>query len=143
MLNLPSIFLSRAVTAARALLLRAERDVRISAWRSTRTLAGRAPLRGTRTVLPKPGDAGVTGMAACDGNDGVLAALPMPLGLYTVGLLAGPAGMPEIDELPAPADPAGGVSCARDCVGESTISKSARTTAPRSIDVSFKEHQPI
>jgi hypothetical protein len=36
----------------------------------------------------------------------------MPLGsLSTLGL-AGPEGMPLIAELPAPADPAGGVSCA-------------------------------
>jgi hypothetical protein len=73
----------------------------------------------------------------------VLAALPMPLGLYTVGLLAGPAGMPDIAELPAPAEPAGGVSCARDDAGESTTSKRARTAGPRCIDVSSKEDQPI
>ena len=143
MLNLLSIVLSRAVVVARALPLRAERDVRTSAGRSTRTVAGLAPVRGARTVLPKPGDAGVTGMAACDGSAGVRAALPMPLGSYTVGLLAGPAGMPEIGELPAPADPAGGVSCASDGVGESATSKNTRTTAPRSIDVSSREDQLI
>ncbi len=118
MLNLLSIFFCSAVTDARP-LERAERGARTSARRTARTLAGRAPLRGVKTVLPKPGDAGVTGIAACDGNDGDLPALPMPLGSYTVGLLAGPAGMPEIDELPAPADPAGGVSCASDDTGES------------------------
>jgi hypothetical protein len=143
MLNLLSIFLSCAVTVPRVLVLRAERDAGISAARTARTLAGLNPERGTTTELPKPGDAGVTGMAACDGNDGVLAALPMPLGLYTVGLLAGPAGMPEIAELPAPAEPAGGVSCARDDAGESTTSKRARTASPRCIDVSSKEDQPI
>jgi hypothetical protein len=82
-------------------------------------------------------------MAACDGGEGVLPALPTPLGLYTVGLLAGPAGMPEIAELPAPADPAGGVSCASDDAGDKTTSNRARTAGPRSIDVSFKEEQPI
>jgi hypothetical protein len=45
-------------------------------------------------------------------SGGILEALPMPLGsLSTLGL-AGPKGMPLIGELPAPADPAGGVSCA-------------------------------
>lgn len=45
-------------------------------------------------------------------SGGSLDALPMPLGsLSTLGL-AGPAGMPLIAELPAPADPAGGTSCA-------------------------------
>ena len=43
---------------------------------------------------------------------GIFDALPMPLGsLSTLGL-AGPNGTPLIAELPAPADPAGGVSCA-------------------------------
>jgi hypothetical protein len=93
-------------------------------------------------VLPKPGDDGVTGMAACDGNDGALAALPMPLGSYTVGLLAGPAGMPEIDELPAPAEPAGGVSCAHDDTGESNTSNRLTSTT-RIIEVFSKEAQPI
>jgi hypothetical protein len=45
-------------------------------------------------------------------SGGSLDALPMPLGsLSTLGL-AGPAGMPLIAELPAPADPACGVNCA-------------------------------
>src|SRR5439155_13995812 len=82
-------------------------------------------------------------MAACDGSDGVLPALPMPLGSVSVLLLAGPAGMPEIAELPAPADPAGGVSCARDDAGESTARKNATTPKPRSIDVASKEEQLI
>ena len=72
MLNLLSIFFCSAVTDARP-LLRAERGARTSAWRTARTRADRAPVRGVKTVLPKPGDAGVTGIAACDGNDGVLA----------------------------------------------------------------------
>src|SRR2546423_26899 len=82
-------------------------------------------------------------MAACDGSDGILPALPLPLGSYTVGLLAGPAGMPEIAELPAPADPAGGVSCARDDAGESTTNKNATTTKPRIISVASKGEQLI
>ena len=139
MLNLLSIFLSRAVAVARERLLRSEREARISAWRGTRTLGGRAPVRGTKTVLPKPGEDGVTGMAACDGNGGILPALPMPLGSYTVGLLAGPGGMPEIAELPAPADPAGGVSCASDDAGKSTTSR-ATTCNKRIIDFFSKEN---
>jgi hypothetical protein len=137
-----SIFLSRAMAVARARLLRADRGARTSARRSTRTLEDLAPVRGVKTVLPKLGDDGVTGTAACDGNDGALAALPMPLGSDAVGLLAGPAGMPEIDELPAPAEPAGGVSCAHDDTGESITSNSATSTT-RIIEVFSKEAQPI
>ncbi len=39
-------------------------------------------------------------------------ALPIPLGSDSTLGLAGPNGTPDIAELPAPADPAGGVSCA-------------------------------
>jgi hypothetical protein len=47
--------------------------------------------------------------------------------------------MPDIAELPAPADPASGVVCARDNAGESTTSRlSARTADPRTIEVSFR-----
>ena len=45
-------------------------------------------------------------------SGGTLAALPMPLGSESTLGLAGPNGTPLIGELPAPADPAGGVSCA-------------------------------
>jgi hypothetical protein len=57
--------------------------------------------------------AGTTGASgAFVPSGGTLDALPMPLGsLSTLGL-AGPNGTPLIAELPAPADPAGGVSCA-------------------------------
>jgi hypothetical protein len=52
----------------------------------------------------------------------------MPLGSESALGLAGPNGTPLIAELPAPADPAGGVSCAKACVG--TISPpSAKTSA--------------
>jgi hypothetical protein len=117
---------------------RAERGSRIVLRRTARIL-GELRERGTTTVLPYPGDAGVTGIAAWDGSDGTLAALPMPLGLYTVGLLAGPGGMPEIDELPAPAEPAGGVSWAHDDAGESATSKRAATGNTRTIEVFSKE----
>ena len=137
-LILLSTCLSCVVTTARARVPRAERGTRIAVRRTARIL-GELKERGTTTVLPYPGDAGVTGIAAWDGSDGTLAALPMPLGLYTVGLLAGPAGMPEIDELPAPAEPAGGVSWAHDDAGESTTSKRAATGSARTIEVSFEE----
>src|SRR5436190_23050779 len=82
-------------------------------------------------------------MAACDGSDGALPALPMPLGSYTVLLLAGPAGMPEIAELPAPAEPASGVVCASDNAGENTTNRPrARTADLWSIEVSFRGDQP-
>jgi hypothetical protein len=45
-------------------------------------------------------------------SGGILDALPMPLGSLSTRGLAGPNGTPLIAELPAPADPAGGVSCA-------------------------------
>src|SRR5438874_8820523 len=52
----------------------------------------------------------------------------MPLGsLSTLGL-AGPYGTPLIGELPAPADPAGGVSCARACPGRHKPPSTARTS---------------
>jgi hypothetical protein len=85
----------------------------------------------------------VTGIAACDGSGGILDALPMPLGSYTVGLLAGPGGMPEMAELPAPADPAGG-TCADDSDGERAMSRlRAKTTDLRVIDVSIDGDQPL
>jgi hypothetical protein len=54
----------------------------------------------------------------------------MPLGSESTLGLAGPNGMPLIAELPAPADPAGGVNCARDCAGKIRLpSAKARTRA--------------
>lgn len=46
-------------------------------------------------------------------SGGILAAFPMPLGSESALGLAGPNGIPLIGVLPAPADPAGGVSCAK------------------------------
>ena len=43
--------------------------------------------------------------------------MPMPLGSESALGLAGPNGTPDIDELPAPAEPAGGVNCANAPVG--------------------------
>jgi hypothetical protein len=137
-LNLLSSRLSCAVTTARVRAARAERGTRIAVRRTARIL-GELKERGATIVLPYPGDAGVTGIAACDGSAGILEALPMPLGSYTVLLLAGPAGMPEIAELPAPAEPASGVVCASDNAGENTTNRPrARTADLRSIEVSFR-----
>jgi hypothetical protein len=50
----------------------------------------------------------------------------MPLGSESTLGLAGPNGTPLIAELPAPADPAGGVSWAKACAGKIRL-PSART----------------
>lgn len=56
--------------------------------------------------------AGMMGAGVLVPSGGSLDALPIPLGsLSTLGL-AGPNGTPLMGELPAPAEPAGGVSCA-------------------------------
>jgi hypothetical protein len=62
----------------------------------------------------------------------------MPLGSESALGLAGPNGTPLIGELPAPADPAGGVSCAKACAGTIRLpSAKARTSAElRGIQVS-------
>ena len=57
-------------------------------------------------------------------------AFPIPLGSASALGLAGPNGTPLIGELPAPADPAGGVSCAKACAGAIRLpSARARTSA--------------
>lgn len=79
-----------------------------------------------------------TGVEGFLPSGGTLEALPMPLGsLSTLGL-AGPNGTPLIDELPAPADPAGGVSCAYALPGAIKLPSSrTRTSAElRNIDLS-------
>ena len=54
----------------------------------------------------------------------------MPLGSESTLGLAGPNGTPLIAELPAPADPAGGVSCAKVRAGKIRLpSAKARTSA--------------
>jgi hypothetical protein len=59
----------------------------------------------------------------------------MPLGSDSTLGLAGPAGMPEIAELPAPAEPAGGTNCAKaqDASGPADINEIAM--APTSAEV--------
>jgi hypothetical protein len=52
----------------------------------------------------------------------------MPLGSESTLGLAGPNGTPLIAELPAPADPAGGVSCAKAGAGKIRL-PSAKTRA--------------
>ena len=79
-----------------------------------------------------------TGVGGFLPSGGTLDALPMPLGsLSTLGL-AGPNGTPLIGELPAPADPAGGVSCAYALPGATKLPSSrTRTSAElRNIDFS-------
>jgi hypothetical protein len=63
-------------------------------------------------------------------SGGIREAFPMPLGSESALGLAGPNGTPLIGELPAPADPAGGVSCAKACEGTTRLpSAKARTSA--------------
>jgi hypothetical protein len=62
-------------------------------------------------------------------SGGRLEAFPMPLGSERPLGLAGPYGTPLIGELPAPADPAGGVSCAEACLGRHKPLSTARTSA--------------
>ena len=61
----------------------------------------------------------------------------MPLGSESTLGLAGPNGTPDIDELPAPAEPAGGVNCANALAGTAKASATKRTSAGlRDIEVS-------
>ena len=59
----------------------------------------------------------------------MLAALPMPLGSESALGLAGPNGTPDIGELPAPAEPAGGVNCANALAGAIRASAKKRASA--------------
>src|SRR5258705_1875723 len=61
----------------------------------------------------------------------------MPLGSESALGLAGPNGTPDIDELPAPAEPAGGVNCANALAGAIRASATKRTSAGlRDIEIS-------
>ena len=62
---------------------------------------------------------------------GVFGALPMPLGSDSDLGLAGPNGTPEIAELPAPAEPAGGANCANPLAGASTTDDATSQTNGR------------
>ena len=77
-------------------------------------------------------------------SGGMRAAFPMPLGSESTLGLAGPNGTPLIGELPAPAEPAGGVSCAKACAGTIRLpSARARTSAElRDIQVFFRGAAP-
>ena len=70
-----------------------------------------------------------TGAGVLFRSGGRLEAFPMPLGSERTLGLAGPYGTPLIAELPAPADPAGGVSCAKACPGRYKLPSTARTSA--------------
>jgi hypothetical protein len=77
---------------------------------------------------------GAVGVEEITGTGGLLRsgdrveAFPMPLGSERTLGLAGPNGTPLIGELPAPADPAGGVSCAKACPGGYKLPSTARTS---------------
>jgi hypothetical protein len=74
-------------------------------------------------------------------SGGILEALPMPLGSESTLGLAGPNGTPEIAELPAPADPAGGTSCANVSDGKIRPSARKRTSVElRGINVTPEGH---
>jgi hypothetical protein len=61
----------------------------------------------------------------------------MPLGSESALGLAGPNGTPDIAELPAPAEPAGGVNCANALFGAIRANAVQRTSAGlRNIEVS-------
>jgi hypothetical protein len=65
----------------------------------------------------------------------------MPLGSESALGLAGPNGTPDIDELPAPAEPAGGVNCANALTGAIRASAVKKTSAGlRDIEVSPGSH---
>jgi hypothetical protein len=67
------------------------------------------------TRVDAEGVDGTTDTGGLARSGGTLEAFPMPLGSERDLGLAGPNGTPLIGELPAPADPAGGVSCAKAC----------------------------
>ena len=65
----------------------------------------------------------------------------MPLGSDSTLGLAGPNGMPDIAELPAPAEPAGGTSCANAVAGANRASAAKRVSVEvRVIGVSPKAY---
>ena len=85
-------------------------------------------MRDGGNELTDPQDTGGAGELVRSG--GISEAFPMPLGSESTLGLAGPNGTPLIAELPAPADPAGGVSCAKARAGKIRLpSAKARTSA--------------
>jgi hypothetical protein len=82
-------------------------------------------------VTTRVGAVGVeetTGTGGLLRSGGRLEAFPMPLGSERTLGLAGPNGTPLIGELPAPADPAGGVSCAKACPDRHKLPSTERTS---------------
>jgi hypothetical protein len=59
----------------------------------------------------------------------------MPLGSLSARGLAGPNGTPLIGELPAPADPAGGVSCPNTLAGAAKLPSSRAITKAEQRDI--------
>src|SRR5262245_6742751 len=84
----------------------------------------------------------MTGGGGLGRSGGVFAALPMPLGSDSDLGLAGPNGTPEMAELPAPAEPAGGVNCANAPAGASRTDATSQTKARlRSITGSLEQYR--
>jgi len=84
-------------------------------------------------VLVETGGGGGLGRSG-----GIFPALPIPLGSDSDLGLAGPNGTPDMGELPAPAEPAGGVNCAKALAGAIRASATTRTNAGlRGIEVSL------
>jgi hypothetical protein len=90
-------------------------------------------------VTTRVGAVGVEGTTSAGvllRSGGTSEAFPMPLGSDSTLGLAGPNGTPLIAELPAPADPAGGVSCAKACAGKIRLpSAKTRTSAKELWDI--------
>jgi len=76
-----------------------------------------------------------TGVGGFLPSGGTFDALPMPLGSLSARGLAGPKGTPLIGELPAPADPAGGVSCPYTLAGAANVPSSRAITRAEQRDI--------
>jgi hypothetical protein len=83
--------------------------------------------------VTEPYDVGGAGALVPSGA--IRAALPMPLGSDSTLGLAGPVGMPETAELPAPAEPAGGTSCANASAANGPADISESAMAPTSAEL--------
>ena len=83
--------------------------------------------------VTEPYDVGGAGALVPSGA--IRAALPMPLGSDNTLGLAGPVGMPETAELPAPAEPAGGTSCANALAANGPADINEKAMAPTSAEL--------
>lgn len=76
-----------------------------------------------------------TGVGAILPSGGTLDALPMQLGSLSTRELVGPNGTPLIGELPAPADPAGGVSYPYALAGNAKFPSNSAITRAEQRDI--------